>query len=440
MKVWKSVVALACACGFIGTGAACDKDNVEKKVKNMTPTSQIVEVSDVFEGAKSFKVSVDFLMDHSSSSIYTSMDSSSIRYNSTDKIDAHMDLWLSRTEDFVDAKLLVNAKNEYSYGYDDWSRSRTINGAAYLIGGKAYAIEEEDGKMFGEAYGSIYDLLAEELEVNSVAVRSMLSAALSEAQKIGVPEDILKDFLEAGNPTQSHTDTSISYVYNYKQLCDNIFELMKSVDDDTTLETLIDNALKMLGVDLTCEKVLSEVEKMGDKTLSEIKTEIEKEFGFKTEEVLELLQRDEIVALLNQIEPNLGDRIKSIDLLALTSQFGNETLDWVVENVSESYLKSAKDLVTYLRKNLKTPVLEMGFDDVLATVDNIKLDAAETGVTTTYNDKNELVSVSSGEKLDFYIGNTNYSESLKLETSFTFSEISASSITISLPDGIQFYS
>lgn len=437
MKVWKSVVALACACGFIGTSVACTNGDVEKKAKKMTPTSQLTEVSESFEGAKSLKLSVDCSADYSYSMPYYS---SSMPYYSpgyADKMDLHMELLLSRTTDFVDAKLVVSGKDEYSY--KNSSNTDTIYGEAYLISGRAYSVIEEDGTKVGEAYGSIYDLLAEELGVKSAAVRSMLSEALTEAMNIGVPADLLNGFLEAaGNPEQSHTKTSISYTYNYKQLCDDLLGLITSIDNNTTIESFADNALKILGIDITCEKILTEVEARGDKTLSELKAEIEKEFGFKTEDVLEMLQRDEVVALLNQMESGLGNNIKSIDLPALTSQFGNKTLDWFAEEISNSHFKNTKELVAYFRERLKTPILEIGIDDVIDTIDNIKINTVEMDVTTSYNDDGKLVSVSSGEKVDFSVASNAFAYLLKVETSFIISEISTSGRTISLPNDIDF--
>ncbi|MBQ7831063.1 MAG: hypothetical protein IJ393_03175, partial [Clostridia bacterium] len=98
MKVWKRAAALVCALGFVGAGVAC-KSETEKKLEEMTPQTQIEDVVASLDGVKSLKFSVD-----AKAELKGTMEGE----QGNMKMDAGIDLWLSKTDDFIDAKIVMD--------------------------------------------------------------------------------------------------------------------------------------------------------------------------------------------------------------------------------------------------------------------------------------------------------------------------------------------
>lgn len=432
MKVWKRAAALVCALGFVGAGVAC-KSDAEKKIEDMTPQTQVEDIAAALEGVKSLKLSID-----SSASVNGVADGE----QGDVKMDAGIDLWLSKTDDFLDAKVVV----EYSMDYaaDGESNKEEQKVEAYLVGGYAYVVMDYQGEKMGvKTEDSIFALLADEMGVEEKDVKSIFATAFEKAGEVGIPTDLLNEFMALSPvaPSEEKTETSMSLVYDYKAMINNLIGNVTGITDKTTIGDFIDSMLVDLGEkEMTCTKLLDKVAPYGQKTVKDVKAEIEKEFDFKTEDIIKAVQENkDLLAMLDEMEPGMSDMVKNFKLDDIMNEYGNMKIDELIAMLSGEEITVAQ-AVAQAKEMLKTPVKEvMPIDkEVIDVLKGITINTAKTEFKTEYDEDANLTAISAGVnadvKLNFTVDGTSADLKCKSSVSYTLSEFSKSATEIKLPD------
>ena len=429
MKVWKRAAALVCALGFVGAGVAC-KSETEKKLEEMTPQTQVEDIAAALEGVKSLKLSMD-----AEAELKGTVEGE--QGNVT--MDAGIDLWLSKTDDFIDAKIVM----DYSMTMTaPESQTEAEKIEAYLVDGYAYIVAEQgDQKMGVKTSESIFALLADEMGVEETEVKSLFATAFAEAEKVGIPADLLNEFMELSivEPSEEKTETSMTITYDYKSVINNLIGNVTGITETTTIAQFIDSMLTDLNSDMTCEKLLDKVASYGAKTVKEVKAEIEKEFGVTAEELLAKVQSDDVVSILNEMEEGLGDQVKAFKLSDIMDVYGDMTIDQLIEEISGEELTVA-DAVAEAKEMLKTPMQQvMPIDEeAIDVLKAIKINTANTQLATEYDEDANLLAISAGVNASVKVEYAAEEVDLTMTSSVTYklSDFSKSASEIKVPTDI----
>ena len=430
MKVWKRAVALVCALGFVGAGVAC-KSETEKKLEEMTPQTQIEDVVASLDGVKSLKFSVDAKAELKGT----------VEGEQGDvKMDAGIDLWLSKTDDFIDAKIVMDY-NMTMTAPESQTEAQKVE--AYLVDGYAYVVTEYEGQKMGiKTSDSIFSLLADEMGVEETEVKSLFATVFAEAEKMEISSDLLKEFMELSivDPSEEKSETSMTLVYDYKGVINNVIGNITGITATTTLEQFIDSMLADLNVNTTCAKLLDKVAPYGAKKVKDVKAEIEKEIGMTAEELLAKVQNNQdILDLLDEIEPGISEEIKAFKLSDIMAEIGEMTVDQVIAEISGEEVTVAM-AVAEAKEMLKEPVQEMIDIDqeAIEVLKAIKINEYNSKFSTEYDEEANLTAISMGLNANVKLAYAAENVDLTVSSGVTYkiSELSKSASEIKLPTGI----
>lgn len=428
MKVWKRGLALVSALGFVGAGVACQTET-EKKLENMTPQTQVEDVATSLEGVKSLKMSMD-----TSATVKGVADGE----KGDMAMNVGVDLWLSKTDDFLDAKLVVEVSTDMKVDGEEETQEEALE--LYLVDGYVYMVAEVEGEKMGvKTEDSIFAILADEMNMKKSEVKAMFADAFEKAEEVGVPADLLKEFLELSpvDPSEEKTETSMTLVYDYKTMIDNLIGNVTGITDKTTIGNFINSMLKDLNSDMTCNKILDKIEPYGQKTLAELKTELEEEFDVTAEEWLSALKANtDLLAMLDEMQPGMSDMIKELEIEELMDEIGDMKIDDIIKEMSGEDL-TVEDMVAQTKELLKTPVKEVMpvEEELLEVLEAITINTAETEFTTTYDEDANLLSISVGSSTNVKIKKDKENDlTITSDVSYELSEFSKSATEIQLPD------
>ncbi len=441
MRKIKRVMALICALGLLGVGAACQTENGKKSestkqdeqyVQSLTEEKNKENLSAAFEDTKTVKVALDITLHGQRISQTESMTAT-----------AKADILLSKTEELFNAQATLSLE-----GLEAWSAE--YEGLAsfpseleiYFIDGFSYVKKTaETGTYYEKSAEKVLDTIAYKMGITATdgVLSDILGALETELGKyqISLNPDLDLSVGEGLTPVVGKEDNHFSLTYDLQDSISKQLEEICALSGTKTLEEVLNATLKEVDESLNCKDILDFACGLGDKKVPVARAELDEFLGeyFHTDFVtmFKSLQKNEdlIDVLNNTLGEEKTGKLKTLDIeKQFLELYKDNTVNQVVKAFSGLKYTAKEYIDSRVRPILQTKVADSQFKTLQTELKKYTVTDFLYKQTATYEEKNLA-----GLTLSYTFG-AHVAEwgSLSCEISMEIKEWSKETLSIRLPE------
>ena len=410
MRKIKRIMALVCALGLFGVGAACEKESGggsestkqnNQYVQSLTEEKNKENLSKAFEDTQTVKVALDITLQGRRISQTEAMTAT-----------AKADIVLSKTEELFNAQANLSLE-----GVDSWSAE--YEGVAslpselemYFIDGFSYVKKTaETGTYYEKSAEKVLDTIAYKMGLTATdgVLSHILGAIETELEKyeisFGPNFEISLD--EELTPIVGKSDNNFSLTYDMQDSISKQLEEICALPGTKTLEEVLNATLKEVDESLNCKDILDFACGLGDKKVPVAKAELDEFLGeyFHTDFVtmFKSLQKNEdlIDVLNNTLGEEKTERLKTLDIeKQFLELYKDNTVNQVVKAFSGLKYTAKEYIDSRVRPVLQTKVADSQFKTLQTELKKYTVTEFLYRQTTTYKEKSLA-----GLKLEYSFG------------------------------------